>query len=72
MKNMLSCLQENVNGDPQSTTLENYNFHPLEVVSRFRNSQLQVGENNLYLLNLRRIFANLDLNTHYVSKKTVI
>ena len=29
------------------------NFHPLEVVSRYRDLQLQVGENYAYLLNLR-------------------
>ena len=26
---------------------EHFNFHPLEVVSRYRNPQLQVGENGL-------------------------
>ena len=28
------------------------NFHPLEVVSRYRDPQLQVGENYSYLFNL--------------------
>ena len=32
--------------------LDNLNFHPLEVVSRYRDPQLQVGENYPYLLNL--------------------
>ena len=27
-------------------------FHPLEVVSRYRDSQMQVGKNYLYLFNL--------------------
>ena len=29
------------------------NFNPLEVVSRYRKTQLQVGENYAYLFNLR-------------------
>ena len=29
------------------------NFHALEVVSRYRDTQLQVGENNSYLFNLK-------------------
>ena len=39
------------------------NFHPLEVVSRYRDSQLQVGENCSYLFNFRPhfIFTNLDV-----------
>ena len=28
-------------------------FHPLEVVSRYRDTQLQVGENYSYLFNLK-------------------
>ena len=39
--------------DPLHTKLSLYlNFHSLEVVSRYRDPQLQVGENYLYLLNL--------------------
>ena len=34
-------------------TLSYLNIHPLEVVSRYRDPQLQVGENYSYLLNLR-------------------
>ena len=30
--------------NPQSAKSENLNFHPLEVVSRYREPQLQVGE----------------------------
>ena len=38
------------------------NFHPLEVVSRYRDPQLQVGGNYSYLLNLRDLsFANPDV-----------
>ena len=40
----------------------NLNFHPLEVVSRYRDSQLQVGGNCPYLFNLRpKTFANIDV-----------
>ena len=35
-------------------------FHPLEVVFRYRDLQLQVAENYSYLFNLSKIFANLD------------
>ena len=34
--------------------LRNLNFHPLEVVSRYRYPQLQVGENYSYLFNSRQ------------------
>ena len=30
---------------PYIATLSNFNFHPLEVVHRYRDTQLQVGEN---------------------------
>ena len=36
--------------NPYPAKLNNLNFHPLEVVSRY---QLQVGENYTYLFNLR-------------------
>ena len=35
--------------------LSHLNFHPLEVVSRYRDPQLQVGENYSYLIDLRPI-----------------
>ena len=35
--------------NPKSTELRNINFQPLEVVSRYRNPQLQVTENLCYL-----------------------
>ena len=37
--------------NPQSAKLNHLNFHPLEVVSRYRDPQLQVGENYSYLFN---------------------
>ena len=39
--------------DPQSAKLNNLNFHPLEFVDRYRNPQIQAGENYSYLFNLR-------------------
>ena len=35
---------------PQSTKLNNENFHPLEVVSRYRDPQLQVAECHICLI----------------------
>ena len=37
--------------DPYSAKVNNLNFHPLEVVPRCRDPQLQVGENYSYLFN---------------------
>ena len=37
------------------------NFHPLEVVTRFLDRQLQVGENSKYLVNLSTIFVIFDV-----------
>ena len=37
---------------PLLAKLSYYNFHHLEVVSRYRDTQLQEGENNSYLFNL--------------------
>ena len=34
-------------------------FHSLEVVSRYRDPQLQVDENYSYLYNLNQIFVNV-------------
>ena len=39
--------------NPSTAMLLNLNFQPLEVVSRYRDAQLQVAENYSYLLNLR-------------------
>ena len=45
---VLSCL------NPHPPKLNNLNFQPLEVVSRYRDPQPQVVENYSYLFNLRR------------------
>ena len=47
--------------DPLPAKLYFLNFYPLEVVSRYRDPQLQVGENYSYLFNLKPTFANLDV-----------
>ena len=43
------------------TELIYLNFHPLEVVSRYRDAQLQEYENDLYLSNLRPIISTFDV-----------
>ena len=54
------------------TKLIYLNFHPLEVVSRYPDPQLQVGE-TYYLFILRRsIFKYFSLNTHFVNKIDLI
>ena len=42
---------------PYPAKLIYLNFHPLEVASRYRDPQLQVGENYSYLFNLRTIIC---------------
>ena len=37
----------------KTVQLNNINFHPLEVVTPYRDPQLQVGEHYSYLFNLR-------------------
>ena len=44
--------------------LNNLNFQPLEVVSRYRDTQLQVAENYWYLFIWHKTFVNL--NTHFI------
>ena len=45
----------------------NLNFHPLKVVSPYRDPQLQVVENYSYLFNLRtKICKTFLLNTHLI------
>ena len=52
--------------NPYPAKLISSNFHPLEVVSRYRDPQLQVGENYSYLFNLRpTICKSWYLNTHF-------
>ena len=49
----------------QSATVNNLNFHPLEVVSRYRDPQLQVDENYSYLFILKpNICKSWCTNTH--------
>ena len=48
--------------NPYPAKLMYLNFHPLEVVSRYRDPQLQVGENFLCLFNLSTTFC-----THFIS-----
>ena len=61
----LSCLEEmslftkNRCVNPWSAKLNKLNFHPFEVVSRYRDPQLLVSEKYSYLLNLRQ--TNLDV-----------
>ena len=57
------------NQNPWSTKLKNLNFHPLEVVPRYREPQLPVGENyaNLYNLN-HDICQSIFFNAHFSIK----
>ena len=43
--------------------LNNLNFHPFEVVARYRDPQLQMGENYAYWFNSRP-FANFDVEAY--------
>ena len=53
--------------------LNNLQYHPLGVVSRYREPQLQVGENYSYLLNcVDQTSANLDVGKHILSPITAI
>ena len=49
-----------------SAKFRNLNFHPLEVVSRYRDPQFQVAENDSYLFNLKpNICKSWCLDTHF-------
>ena len=62
--NMRSCIAA-IN--PLTAMIFNLNCHPHEVVSRYRDPQLQVGENYSYLFNLRPNMYNfLSLKTHFI------
>ena len=52
-----SCIAFN----PYPAKLIYFNFHPLEVVSRYRDPQLQVDENNWYLFNPYTAAYNLQM-----------
>ena len=43
-----------------------FNFHPSEVVSRYRDPQLQVGENYYYLFILKMLMSNHTFHSQYV------
>ena len=47
--------------NPFPAELSYLNFHPLQVVSRYRDPQLQAGENYVYLLNFRPNDSKVDV-----------
>ena len=47
------CIYSGLGFNSYPAELIYLNFHPLEVVSRYRDPQLQVSENYAYLFNLR-------------------
>ena len=47
------------------------NLYPLEVVSRYRDPQLQVGGNNSYLSNFGQQIADIDVETYIILKKRI-
>ena len=51
-----------INFNPSTAKLKNLNFHPLEVVRRYRDPQLQAGENYTYSFNLKR---NIDKSAKF-------
>ena len=50
---MFFSLPPSLEFNPYPANLIYLNFHPLEVASRYRDPQLQVGGNYSYLLNWR-------------------
>ena len=57
----------NVIINPLNAKLYNLNFHPFEIVARYRDPQLQMGENYSHLLNLRpNICKSLCFNIHFI------
>ena len=53
--------------NPESAKLINLNFHSLEVVSRYRDPQLQAAENYSYMFNMiPNICKYWRLNTNYI------
>ena len=47
--------------NPHLAKLIYLNFHPLEIVSRYRDPQLQVSENYSWLFNLSNAICNFDV-----------
>ena len=60
---IFQCCQVN----PLTAKLCNLNFHPLEVVSRWRDQQLHVSENYLDLQNGGQLFSNISDWCHILS-----
>ena len=55
-----------------NTPLNIENFHPLEVVSRYRDPQLQVGEKYTFLFIWDQMFSNIDVSTLQVSEHIIL
>ena len=55
------------NFNPLTAKLFNLNFHPLEIVSRWRDPQLQVGENIQIWQNEGQLFSNIADWCHILS-----
>ena len=60
--NIFQCCEGLSN--PHAAKSTYLNFHPLEVVSRYRDPQLQVAQNYFYLFNLSTNIYNLLVLTH--------
>ena len=58
--------------NPLPAKLSNLNFHPLEIMFRYCDPQLQVGENTYICLIRNRTLANLDVKTRILLQITVI
>ena len=64
---------DNKDGNPYPVKLIYFKFQPLEVVSRFRDSQPQVVKNVLYLFNFRpNIYKSGYLNSHFLPKTVTL
>ena len=65
--NTLKFPMEMTDINPYPAKLNYLNFQTLEVVSRYRDPQLQVVENYSYLFNLRRnIYKSWYINSHFI------
>ena len=58
---VLQLQKYHVTINPYPAKVNNFNFQPLEVVSRYRDPQLQVAENYCYLFTLTPNMWNLDV-----------
>ena len=60
----------NISTSPDPAQIINLNFQPLELVSRYRDAQLQVTENYWYLFNLTSNSCKYwCLSSHFISNK---